>query len=122
MRLLFPLNCACGLRSEIVENAVYAFHFVDDSVGNSVENGVGNFFNGSSHSVLGIYGADDSGPTFITFVISDTNALHIGHGNEILPYFGSKTAFVKFFTENGISFTERMESVTSAVFSGPLKR
>ena len=109
--LLFPLNGAGRLGCKIVKYAVDAFYFVNDSVRDLMENCIGDLFDGSSHSVLGVDGADDCGPTFVTAFFFYANALDIGNGNEVLPYGLCKTAVVEFFAENGVCFTECVESV-----------
>ena len=97
---LFPLDGAGRLGSEVIENTVNACNFGNDSVGYLVENGIGDLFNGSGHSILGVDGTDDCGPAFIAAFVLYADALDIGNCDEILPYGFCKTAVVKFFVKN----------------------
>ena len=103
---LFPLNCACWLGSEVEEYAVDAVYFVCNSVGNVVENRIGNLFDGSCHCVSCVDCSDDCRPTFVTAVIFNANALHIGNCNKVLPYLISKSTIIKFFSQNSVSLTQ----------------
>ena len=110
--VLFPLNSTCGFGCDVVEDAVDAFNLGEDSVCDRVEHGVGDLFDSSCHSVLGVNGADDSGPTLIALFVLYANALEVGDSNKELPYLACKAAFVEFVAEDSICFAERVESVT----------
>ena len=77
-----------------------------DSIGNVVQQRVGDLLDGSGHSVLGVYGANDGGPAFVATLILNANALDIGNGNEILPNLFAQTVLCKFLAKDGVSFTQ----------------
>ena len=93
---LFPLDGADGLGSQVQQNAVDAGNFIRNSIGDLVENVIGDFFNRCGHGVAGIDGADDCGPAFVTLAVLDTDALEIRNSDEILPDLFAETAVVKF--------------------------
>ena len=60
--LLFPLNSADGLGSQVHQNTVDTGNLVSDAVGDLVQNGVGDLLDGGGHGILGVDSTDDSGP------------------------------------------------------------
>ena len=76
-----------------------------------MENGVGDLLDGSGHSVLGVYGADDRGPSLVTAVVLNANALDVGDNDEILPYLFSKAALIKLVAEDSISLAQSFKTV-----------
>ena len=112
MRLLFPLDSADRLGGEVEEDAVDSVHFVSDTVGNAMENFIGDLLDSSGHSVCGIDRADDCGPSLVTLAVLNTYTLEIGHGDKILPNLGCKTAVIELFAEDSVCFAEGVESVT----------
>ena len=111
-RLLFPLYRSNGLGCEVIEDTVDSFYLVGDSVSYLVENRIGYLLNRCAHSVGRIYGADDSGPAFITAFVLNPYALNVGNDYKILPYLTCKAVLVKFLAENSVSLSERVESVS----------
>ena len=111
--ILFPLDRTCRLRCEIVEDTVYAFHLICNSMGYFVKHGVGDFFNCGTHSVGCIHCSDYCGPTLISAIVLDANAFDVGNGDKILPYLFSKATVVKLLSENGICLSQCFKSVTS---------
>ena len=109
---LFPLDCACWLGSEVEEDTVDAGNFVCDAVCDVMKNCVGNLFYCGCHSVFCVDCSDDCRPALITAVVLDTYTLHIGYSNEVLPYLFCKAVVCKFFSENCVSFSECLKSVT----------
>ena len=109
---LFPLNCANGLGGGVQADAVDAFYFVGDAVGDFVQNSVGDLFDGSGHGVNGIDSTDDGGPTLVTLTIADTDALKIGNSNEVLPDV-VQAVIVKLLTQDGISLPQSCLLYTS---------
>ena len=108
---LLPLDRSDGLGRQVQADTVDAFHFVGDAVGDMVEERVGNFFDGGGHGVLGVDGTDDGGPALVAALVLHAHALDIGHGDEVLPHLAGQAVVGKFFTENGIGFTQGVETV-----------
>ena len=108
---LFPFDRSGRFRSKIVKNSVDSVNLGDDTARDLVKNLVRNLLDSCGHSILGIYGADDCGPTHVTAVISDTNALDIGDNNEILPYLFCKTGLIEFVTKNSVCLAQCMQTV-----------
>ena len=77
-----------------------------------MQNCIGDLFDGSSHSIGRIHSTDDGRPTLVAHFITDTNALDIGHSNKVLPHFACQTGVVKLFTQDGISLTQGVQSVS----------
>ena len=50
-----------------------------------MQKGVGDFFDGGSHGILGADSTDDGGPAFVAALVLDTDALDVGDSDEILP-------------------------------------
>ena len=109
--VLFPLYSACGLGGEVVEDAVDAIYLCGDSCCDCVEVGVGDFLNCCGHSVCCVDSADDCGPALVALAVSYADTLHIGYGDEVLPYVGGKTALIELFTKDCVCFTKCVESV-----------
>ena len=78
-----------------------------------MENGIGDLLDSSGHSVFRIYGANDSGPAFVTAFVLNSNALNVGNNNEELPNLFGKTVLIEFIAKNRICFSERFKSVAS---------
>ena len=110
--LLFPLNRSCRLRSEVVENAVDACDLGGDTGGDLVKDRVGDLLDGGGHGILGVYGADDSGPSLISAFVLDTNALHVGNNNKVLPHLFCKTVLVELVAENCVCLAKSRKPVT----------
>ena len=108
---LFPFDCAHGLRRQIQQNAVNAFDLMGNTVGDLVQNTVGNFFDGSRHGILGVDGADDSGPAFVAALVLDTDALDVGHSDEVLPDLFVQAVLLKLFPQDSVCFTQSMKTV-----------
>ena len=110
--VLFPLDGADRLGSEIKKHTVDAFYFGGDSVYDLMEHRVGDLLDGGGHGVLGVYGADDRGPTLISAVILYADRLDVGDNDEILPYLFCKTADIEFLAEDRVCFAECVQTVT----------
>ena len=110
--LLFPLDGADGLGSEVHKYTVDTFYLFGDAVGDFVEDCVGNLLNSGSHSVLGVDGKDDGGPALIAALVLYADTFDIGDDNEILPYLFGKAALIKLISEDCIGLTECCQTVT----------
>ena len=108
---LFPLDGADGLGSQIQQDTVDTFHLVSDPVGDLVQDLVGDLFDGSAHSVLGVDSADDSGPAFVAALVTDTNALDVGNSNEVLPYLLSQAALIELITQDSVCLAQSFQTV-----------
>ena len=60
--LLLPLNSSIGFWRKVVADAVYVGHFLEDAVGNLVEDCPIDVLDRSCHRVDSVHGADDYGP------------------------------------------------------------
>ena len=113
MQNSLPLDSARGLRTEVVENAIYALYFARNTVNYLVKNRVGNFLDGGGHSVLGIDGANYRGPTLVSAVVLNANALDVGNYYEILPNLLGKAALVELVAKDRVCLAESVETVAS---------
>ena len=77
-----------------------------------MKNGVGDLLDGGGHSVLGIDGANDSGPALVAALLLYTNALDIGDNHEVLPYALCESALIELVAENSVCLAKCVESVT----------
>jgi len=85
MIYLLPLDCADGLRGQVKQDTVDALHLVGDAVRNVVQQGIGDLLDGGGHGIGGIDRTEDGGPAVIPLAVPDTDALEVGHSDEILP-------------------------------------
>ena len=74
----FPLDRSDGLRGEIVEDAVDAFYLVGDAIGDLMQQGIGDLFDGSGHGVHGVDGTDDGGPAHVALFIAVPDFTSVG--------------------------------------------
>ena len=107
-----PLNRSDRLWCKVKEYAVDAGYLVGDALCDLVKHGVGDLLYRCGHSVNGVNGADDSGPSLVSLVILYANALNVGHCDKVLPYFFGKAALVKFLAQNCISLAQCCKAVT----------
>jgi len=108
---LFPLNSADGLGGQVVEDAVDAVYLVGDTVGDVLQQLEGDVLNGCSHSIHGVDGADDCGPTLVALAVLDADRLHVGDSDKVLPYLAGKAVLIELLTEDGVSLTQGVETV-----------
>ena len=108
---LFPLNRPDGLGGEVVEDAIDAGDLFCNPVGQKVQKGIGNFLDGRGHGVGRVDGAENCRPALITLAVLDAGALHVGHGDKILPDLACQAVFIEFLTQNGVGFPQRLEPV-----------
>ena len=54
IRFLFPLDRSDWVWGEVEEDAVYSLYFVCDTLGDFMENGIGNFLYSGGHGIFGI--------------------------------------------------------------------
>ena len=108
---LFPLNGPGGLRRQIQQDAIDAFHLVGDAACDVVQQGIGDLFNGGGHGVGGVHRPDDGGPAFVPLAVPHAHALHVGHGDEILPHLAGQTVLVEFLPQNAVSFPQGLQTV-----------
>ena len=85
---------------------------MSDTIGDLVQNFVGDFFDGSGHCVNGVYRADDCRPSFVTLVVTNAYGLEVRNSDEVLPYLTSQTAVVEFFTQDRVSFSQSVQTVS----------
>ena len=109
---LFPLNRSNRLRRQIQAYAVDSLYLIGDTICDLVKYWIRNFLNRSTHRILGIDGADNCRPSFVSLSIFHTNTGEIRYGNKVLPYMLSKTADIELFTKNGICFAKCMKTVS----------
>ena len=111
MRKSFPLDRTGRLRCDIVEDSVDAFDLGGDAGADLMENCIGDLLDGCGHSVLGVYGADDSGPALKAAFVLNADRLDIGDNYEILPYLLCKSADSEFLAEDRVCLAECVETV-----------
>ena len=85
---------------------------MSDAIGDVVQNFVGDFFDGSSHGIHGVYRTDDCRPTFVTLVVTNTYGLEVRKSDKVLPYLTSQTALVELFTQDRVSFSQSVETIS----------
>lgn len=100
---LLKLNRRRGLTCAVVEDAVYAFDFIDDAVGDGLEDGPGEGGAFGGHEVGGEDGPEGDGVVVSTAVAHDADRAQIGEGGEVLSQVSGKAGLVDFFPVDGVS-------------------
>ena len=108
---LFPLNRACGFGCEVIEHTVDAIDLGGDASGDAMKDRIGDFLNGSAHSIGGIDGTDDCGPALVAAVILHADGFHIGNGDKVLPYLAGKSGVIEFLAKDSICLTKRVKAL-----------
>lgn len=82
--LLLKFNRRWGFGGAVVEDAVYAFDFVDDAVGDGLKEGPreGGAFGG--HEVGGKDGPEGDGVVVSAAIAHDADRAQVGEGGEVL--------------------------------------
>ena len=68
-------------------------------------------FDSSRHGIYRIDGTDDNRPFKGTCIVAYTYGFEVRHNGEILPNFFVKSGLLEFFTQDGIRFSNRFQSV-----------
>ena len=100
--ILFPLYGCGWLGSDIVNDTVYVFHFIDDTSGNLIQYVIGNTCPISSHEVCCCHAAQSDGIVICSEVAHNTNRTNVGDNSEILVDISVQTGFYDLFPEDGI--------------------
>lgn len=109
---LFPLNRSTRLRTQIVAHAVHVLYFVQNPVGNFLEDGPVDFFDGGGHGINSVDGAEDDGVFEASGVIADADGFKVWDNGKVLPYFFIQSGHCKFFSQDGVGFSDGFEAVT----------
>ena len=112
IRFLFPLDRSDWFWGEVEEDAVYSLYFVCDTLGDFMENGIGNFLYSGGHGIFGINGSDNCGPAFVTAFVFNSHAFNIGNGYEILPNLFGEAVLIELVAQNCICFAECTQSIS----------
>ena len=81
---LLKLNRRRGLTCAVVEDAVYAFDFIDDAVGDGLEDGPGEGGAFGGHEVGGEDGPEGDGVVVSAAIAHDADRAQVGEGGEVL--------------------------------------
>ena len=101
---LFKLNRCRRFPRTIVHYAVYAFDFIDDTVGDFGEDFPGDLGGIGGHEVGGVYGTEGDGVIVGTEITHNTYGTHVGQGCEILTKTFIDSCFCDLFTVDGVGF------------------
>src|SRR6185369_1550842 len=110
---LFPLNCARRFGRDVVDHAVDPTYFVDDAIGDALDNFPGKFGDVGSHTVFRMYGADRAGVGIGALISHDTDGHYGQKYRERLPDFFVKTGALDFVDDDVVRVLEQGNSFGS---------
>lgn len=109
--LLFPLNRARRLGCDIVDHSVDTFDFIADSSAHFVKDFPGESEVVGGHTVGACDSSDTYGVIVCSFITHDAYAADRGRKyGKGLPDFVIESSFFNDFSDNGIRFTEDIQS------------
>ena len=104
--LSLKLNRRRGFSCAIVEDAVDAFDFVDDTASGFLEDVPREAGAFGGHEVAGFYGAQDDGVVVGASVAHDADGAHVGEGGEVLAKIFGDACLINLFPIDGVGFLD----------------